>query len=148
MNQRILTVFVVMTLVMLFAGGCASSSGRQGDMPGGIVTYSSSTSLGRVNESETLTVFSYALSITNETGSSFRLTSVEPLIDEEIRARLVDDKTVTKLDIPLRAGETAEAEGQIIIDTGTMTKEEIILLTDRITDYRLETEILLKVKGR
>lgn len=148
MNQRILTVFVVMTLVMLFAGGCASSNGRQGDMPGGIVTYSSSTSLGRVNESETLTVFSYALSITNETGSSFRLTSVEPLIDEEIRARLVDGKTVTKLDIPLRAGETAEADGQIIIDTGTMTKEEIILLTDRITDYRLETEILLKVKGR
>lgn len=136
-------ISLVLLIIIIFTIGCSSNEVIQE----GIVSYSSSTSLGSVDSEGNITRFKYSLNITNESINSYFITSIEPVLSDDMVTKLINDEVVQKVNEELNPKETIKVIGEIIIDTQGMTKEEIIDFTDSISNYKTNVEMILEINN-
>jgi len=135
---------IFLMLLILLLAGCTSKDVAESS--GGIVSYMSSTSLGGKDGNGDITAFTYSLYITNENSNSYIINSIEPILVDEIMAKVIDVEIIKKVNKKINPKETLEVVGEIQIETKGMTKEEIVELTDLISDYKIALETVIETQ--
>ncbi len=133
----------MLVLILLMSVGCSTNAREE--TKSGIDIYSSNTSLGGTEEK---TIFSYTLHISNNNAISYNIKSVEPILNQEILSKLMDDNIVVEVNKTMDSNESIEVEGKIILDTKGMSKEEILEFTKPITEYTLSMETVISVRKK
>ncbi|EOC99685.1 hypothetical protein [Caldisalinibacter kiritimatiensis] len=136
MNKKTLKIIIVCaSITFILLTGCASKETKVG-----LKVYNWSSSIGAENgNSLDKTRYSYYIDITNENPKSLYIKSVEPIISENIKDKVLKAEIV-EVNKHINSNETIEVEGKIIIDTKGLNKTDIIELEPFITDIKVITE--------
>lgn len=126
--KRIMVIIVILIIVML--SGCLESDPKASHE--GIVSYSMTTSLGG---DAGVTHLTYNLVITNENKSEYFIESINPVLSQKLRTRLIDENTLVAVNKSLQSMESLEIGDVLSFDTAKMTKDEIQELMDELDEY-------------
>ena len=144
--MKLLKYSLILVLILLMLVGCSTNTKEE--IKNGIDIYSSTTSLGGVNNNTDETVFSYTLNISNNNAFPYTINSVEPILSKEILDKLIDDNVVVEVNKPIESNGYIEVEGKIILDTKGMSKKEISKFTEQITEYKISMETVIDIRRK
>lgn len=98
------------------------------------------SSLGSVNENNfEFTKYSYSIDLTNENLKNTKIISVEPIIKDSIRDKVLDENLVIDVNKIVSPGNAITIEGTILIDTKGLSKDEISALEPFITGLKVNS---------
>lgn len=141
-NRKMRIVLSLITiLIIILLSGCFDNNP---DAPHeGIITYSTTTS---ISGDDGITHFTYNLVITNENKSKYTIESVNPVLSQKLRTRLIDDETLKIVDKSIESMESIEVGDVLSFSTEKLSKNEIEQLFEEIREYDIVFEKTMKVK--
>lgn len=127
--------------------GCNLSNS---DNKTGLQIYSMSTGLGAVdnNGSVDKQKLSYSITITNEENRGIYVKSIKPILGNAISNQVVTDELTVIVEKSLPANQSLKINGEFIINTEGLSKEEILELEPFITDITIFTEQIIELPGQ
>lgn len=138
-KQALLILIITMSLAII---GCTSSNVNKTEtVDNGIVVSHNFTSLG--GESTEITRVTYRIKLMNKLRKPIFIRTVEPIISKDIQDRLIDQDIKKEVDIEIESSESQDISGYFNIDTNGLSKEEIIKLETRITEFKILTEQII-----
>ena len=145
-KKLIITIIISILGVFIFFMG-VNSTKVQIQTKGGLKINGWSSGLGSVNETDLdKTKFSYLVNLTNENDKKIFIKSIQPLVNETIKNKIISKEIVVVVNKDIKANETTQIKGEIIIDTKGLGKTDIIKLEPFITDIRISTEETISLK--
>lgn len=138
-KKLILTILACITVVSLLFAGCSTREVEV--IKGGLKITSSTSGTGPISESNyDETLFSYNINLTNENQKSIFIKSVQPIVNETIKNRVVSKEILVNVNKDVKANETISISGEIIINTKGLSKSDVMQLKPFITDMKVLTE--------
>ena len=145
-KKPIITIIITVLCVSAIFSGCNNSK-VQNQSKGGIKIANWSSSLGSVNETDLdKSVFSYSINLTNENEKNIFIEFIQPLVNETIKNKILSKETVVTVNQNIKPKETIKVNGEIIIDTKGLSKQDIDKLEPFITDIKVSTEDTISLK--
>jgi hypothetical protein len=127
-------------LTLLLFTGCSSKS-AQNQIKGGLKIYSWSSALGSVSNTDLdKTKFSYSVDLSNENDKSIFIKSIQPLVNETIKDKILSKEVLVTVNKDVKSNETIQISGEIIIDTKGLTKLDLEKLEPFIMDIKVISE--------
>lgn len=147
MTQKSIIILTISIIcVFIFLTGCNSPK-TQIQTKDGLKIYSWNSALGGVNETDLdKTKFSYWINLTNENEKNILIKSIQPLVNEEIKNKIVSKDIAITVNKNIKPNETIQINGEIIIDTKGFTKTEISKFEPFITDIKVSSEETINLK--
>lgn len=102
--------------------------------------------LGSVDEANPdKTKLSYSFNLNNENNKSIFIKSIEPLINEKIKDRIISKGTVVVVNKDIKPNEIIQINGEIIFDTKLLSKSDIEKLEPLLRDIKVSTDEIINI---
>jgi hypothetical protein len=146
-KKSIITITIcILCFFVLFVG--YNSTKAQINIKGGLKINGWSSGLGSVNETDLdKTKFSYSINLTNENEKNIFIKSIQPLVNEGIKNKIISNEMAVDVNKDIRPNETIQINGEIIVDTKGLTKSDIVKLEPFITDIKVSTDETIRLKN-
>mgnify|MGYP000845339880 FL=1 len=145
-KKRELLLITFFLLNLMAFSGCTNNN--ETNYPG-FKVYSWSSSLGSVNnENPYLTSYIYDISITNESLENTRIISIEPILSDAVKERLLDKSITVDVNEEVYPHETISVKGSLILNTEGMTKDEISKLNPFIIGIKINSETVVYLEKK
>ncbi|MBM7872081.1 hypothetical protein JOC70_003629 [Clostridium pascui] len=147
MSKKLIMI-IFSLFILVFFSGCNNTK-IEVQSKSGLKIYNWSSALGGVNENDLDKIkYSYSLNLTNEEEKNIFIKSVQPLVNEEIKNKVLSKEIVVDVNQNLRPNESIKINGEIIIDTKGLGKSDILTLKPFITDIKVLTEETVSLKSQ
>lgn len=145
-KKSIITIIISMVFVFVFYIGHRSADFKI-QTKAGLKVNGWSSGLGSISETDLdKTKFSYSINLTNENGKIIFIKSIQPLVNETIKSKVLSKEIVVNVDKEIKPNEAIEIKGEIIFDTKGLTKSDIVKFEPFITDIKVSTEETVSLK--
>lgn len=145
-KKSIIELIITFLCISILLIGCNSKK-VQTQTKGGLIINSWSSGLGSVDESNLdKSLFSYSINLTNENEKTIYIKSIQPLVDEAIKDKILSKETVVSVDKYIDTNETIAINGEVIVDTKGLAKEDIIKLQPFTINVKVTTEEIITYK--
>jgi hypothetical protein len=126
------------TLVIAFALiGCSRSvEVKNPSSPEELVISSITQGLGGQPENS---VLKYEVTLSSKANKAYFIKSIEPILSEEIRSRLLDKQITVQVNKEIPPSSDIKIEGKFEFNTKGLNKEEITKLTPNVKAFNVET---------
>ena len=102
--------------------------------------------LGSVDETNSdKTKLSYSFNLNNENNKSIFIKSIEPLINEKIKDKIISKDIVVAVNKDIKPNETIQINGEIIFDTKLLSKSDIEKLEPLLRDIKVSTDEIINL---
>lgn len=142
--SRIILLFCVIGIILL----AAACSQAQSPQESGLQVYNWSMSIGGVGNSMDKTKLTYSIDLTNKNQREIYVSSVALVTGEKVIDRIIGGQTDIPLNMVLKANETVQLKGELIIDTKGMDKAYIQGLEPFITGVKATSEETIDLKSK
>lgn len=142
-------LLILATLIIFIFIGCAGEQKSLDEK--GIKILSMSSSMGGVKGEEgnyNKQRFSYDLTLHNYEDNNFFITSVEPILGDKIKDRIVNKDIKVIVSSEIKSKQSLSVKGEITINTENLSKEEIIALEPYIEEFKITEERVITFKNK
>lgn len=147
MSKKWPLLAITMVLITLLITVAINSINNQGKQQEGLKVHSWSSSLGSVGEvGLDETKFSYSFDLTNENEDEIFVESLEPIVNKDIIDRVLSEELEVTVNEKIAHGESIQISGEIKFDTKGLSKKEIVELEPFITDIKVSSQAVIKLK--
>ncbi|MBC8061697.1 MAG: hypothetical protein H7Y18_13660 [Clostridiaceae bacterium] len=147
MLKKLLLSFILTILVVFVLFIAYNSKKAEIETKGGLKIQNWSSSLGSINETDLdKTIFSYSVYLTNQNEKSIFIRSIQPSVNEAVKYKIISIETVVSVNKDIKPNETIQINGEIILDTKGLLKQDIVKLEPFITDIKVSTEETISLK--
>jgi hypothetical protein len=129
-------------LMILAVTACEPQVGRSTDHPADLTITSVVTSLGGEPDNVEEVIFTYSITILNNSSQTKTITSIEPVLSAQTADRL-NGSTQQINELIIEPQESVVVSGTLRFDFTGLTKEEITALEPFIVSLRITNETLL-----
>jgi hypothetical protein len=135
-----LKLFKSLLYISLFIVLASCSDQKHAEQPitqDGIVLSSLSTALGGQPDETELTYF---VNISNKTNKAVLVKSIEPLLEEPLKSKVLIKDLVYEVNKEVNSNSTISITGKFRFDTKGLSKESILALNPNVKEFKLITE--------
>jgi hypothetical protein len=140
MNKKFLLIFACLIAVLIMTG-CAPGSIDTTTRPPLEIT-GMVTSLGGEPDDVEQGIYSYTITLANNTDSRFTITGIEPVLSEAVGARLVG-QTHASISVTVEPQESATVSGTLRFNFEGLSKQDIMALEPFITHFQVNGDTLV-----
>jgi hypothetical protein len=90
--------------------------------------------------------YSYLFQLKNESSKTVFINSIQPLISDTIKSKVLSTNTVIDVNKEIKPDETIEVKGEIVFDTKGSSKSDILKLEPFLTDVKISTVQTIKLE--
>lgn len=141
-NKRWMIGIILSFAVLITA--CASDDSTNAQKSVGLEVSGMSSGLGAVDENLDKTKISYSIPLSNNSSKDRYIKWIEPTLGEKVKDRLLSEEIKVNVQKIIKGNQYLEIEGEIILDTKGMTKQEITELTPFITGIKIESQEMIE----
>jgi hypothetical protein len=142
MNKKFLLIFSCL-IALLIMSGCAPGSTTTTTRPPLEIT-NMVTSLGGEPDDVEQGIFSYTITLANNTGSRFTITGIEPVLSESVASRL-SGQTYDSISVAIAPQESATLSGTLRFNFEGLSKQDILALEPFVTSFQINGNTLVPV---
>lgn len=92
-----------------------------------------------------MTKLSYSFNLNNENNKSVFVKSIEPLINEKIKDKVISKDIVVVVNKDIKPNEIIQINGEIIFDTKGLSKSDIEKLEPLLRDVKVSTDEIINL---
>ena len=138
---------MVFLLVVLTISGCGEKSKNVVSHDLEIESYYTSIgSLQVEGNNDSRQRFEYTINIVNNDLSNRKIISVEPLLSDNFKDYVVEQKLVVEVNKVIASGEMIEVTGMIIFNADKLTKEDILDIKPFVNNMKIIEEKVIEVE--
>ncbi len=147
-KRRLTALWGISFFLSLLMTGCSIFDCRtEKDSKSGLQIYSITTSIGAIdNNNFDIQRFSYSIYLTNEDSEKQYVKWIEPVLGDSFAKRVTNQDLKVNINKPIEANENIEIEGELIFDSGDLSKQDIVDLEPYITDIKIVSEKIINVE--
>ena len=136
--KKIILIFILTVLLI----GCVNNNVT--NETEGLTINSTTSSIGKVDETRDKQKFRYSIIITNNDESGIEIISVKPILSNELKKLSILKNYKLVVDKHVSSGESLEINGEIIFRTSDLTKKEILDLEPFIKEFEIIEKRIIK----
>ena len=145
--MKIQKLFMI-TLLVLIATGCAPGSSRTPQTESGLLINGLSSSIGGEDGDTSTQVFSYQVTLQNNSRQEVLIQSVEPVLSDQFVEKILNEDLVVQVGQVLPANTYIEVRGEFRFDAAGLSKEEIVEMEPFMTGLRVLAEQVIPLPGQ
>lgn len=139
--KRLLLILLIMTLL----SGCSTRQVETSKM--GLEINSYNTSIGSMTadaDNQNIQSYKYSIVITNNDLADINIISIEPLLTQPFSDKITEQEITVEVNKTIPSNGMIEVQGEIIFNSGKLSKEEILAMGPFIEDFKIIEERQIK----
>lgn len=144
-------LLILATTITFLLIGCGAEEQKSSLGEEGIKITNMVSSMGGVKGEENnfnKQRYSYNLTLHNYDDNNFFINSVEPILGDKIKDRVVEKDIKVLVNSEIKSKQSLKVSGEIIIYTENLSKEEIDALEPYIKEFKITEERVVKLENR
>lgn len=146
LSKKTILILIASVVFMFLLFDVSYNKNIQNQVKGGLKINEWIFGLGSVDETNLdKTKLSYSFNLTNENNKSIFIKSIEPLINENIKDKIINKDIVIAVNKDIKPNETIQINGEIIFDTKELSKSDIEKLEPLLIDIKVSTDEIINL---